>query len=1819
MGLSKNRGQKTYKQRSLKWQKNGYRYGRRLRAEPLEDRRLLAATFEIVNLAGTGALVVDHDSITSDDRGGIAISNTHVFYTGDGGTGRFNNVNLSGGTNVGATFDSLTSNLLNGKVYSLGVNSTTPHPGSTGTITHLLEHNGSTGSLLGTSIALSTPISVVSGSGIFAGADRILIHNTSAVYEIDLTPGSIGTVTNLGALATPSHMGAENWAYWGVAEHFGGEDYISYVRDFTTISRTRVSDGFTSTVATFPGGLSDMAAFTVSLAQDRWFFHYEGSTSTFGGTAETIGFADAEFNTTIDIENVGPDPRSTSIDSIYVTFDRAINASTFDYNDITLILDSGSNLITPSVTVNQLSSTDFVITGLSSLTMADGQYELRVDGNSITDSTSSILGGRGAENWLMDSTLVPLDAARRPRGSLIYDGTEMRSVLQAPGDIQALTVDIDPGQTITVLVEPNPNLQATIAVTDPANVVVGSTAAASPGQKVLLQTVPVTVGGTYTVTIGTAAGTTGDFNVKVVLNAALESEAHDGATNDTLVTAQDIDTSFIGLAGAGERGAVIGEGGKALYGVSRVDTRLYVIDPATGQTITSLPLTLPGGTVFGFNRGLALDPISGLLYGLLQTTNALDDLVVVDPNTGVVTSIGAMSVSGRRFGEIAFDAAGNLYGITGGSGSNPSTLFRIDKTNPGIQTALHTFSTIGAGGVALNTDDGLLYRFNSGSFESIDVSTPVPTITSLSFSGAVPFRTQGMVYLGGDRFLMVGDNDDFYTIDTSGVGTLVSLTTNNALLHGLAAVGSDDTDVYAFTLDNGEVVSLALTEQLLRNLNHSLELLDSSGSIIAIANEATNVNQLISDFAAPGAGTYFARVTREVTSALGYSLVVTRSASFDTEPNSSLEDAQPLDATGVALGHLSGHLEHDLYAVDGAQGPSTLYSLDPTTGEILDTIGPIGFNNVKGLDVDPTTGILYGYADNIGLLEIDPETGAGTLIGGGQQYTNISFDSNGVLYGSSPTHLNPGIWTIDLSTGVGTKVLNFFDRHRYAVAVDVNDQLWLRDDNSLYTIDLGASTVTFSSNITGFAGGNFFRAGEFEPTTGLFYDVTLINGISGPSTLHSIDSETGIATPLGTANIGINALAFATSETSGDYYSVSVSIGEQIDLRTYTPADGPGEFVNELDPVIELYDPSGALVATDDNSAADGRNATIQHVAASGGTYTIRVTSAAGAGEYVLVVNPNQPPMIQVDSAAVSTIEGAVVTNTGTFSDPQGNATVTITASVGTVTQNNGAGTWSWSYSTSDGPDQSGTVTITATDSDGAESTTTFGLTVNNVAPVVTLTGVASADEGQTKSYTFTTNDPGDDTFTVLGITAGPDATISNQVFDANTGTGSFDVTFHDGPNTTAVSVQVEDSDGADSNLSSIDVLVSNVAPVVTLTGVASADEGQTKSYTFTTSDPGDDTFTVLGITAGPDATISNQVFDASTGTGSFDVTFHDGPNTTAVSVQVEDSDGADSNLSSIDVLVSNVAPVITDITNTSPDCGMVAEGESVDVSGTFTDDGTLDTHTAIIEWGDGSDSPAIIIEPGAFGTFSGSHVYTDGGIYTVTVTLMDDDTGVVTATTTTVIVGVGIVDDVLYVIGTENDDHVTINQQGNGTLKVHADFLPSGNFKTFNLAAIDSIMADLCHGDDHLTIAGNVTLPAILKGGEGNDKLNSGAGPTILLGGTGDDQLNAGGARSLLIGGTGRDKLNGGNQDDILIGGDFEIAIDNDLDDDANLLAALAAWSTNGTYSARVTAVLGLLNDIDDGAKDDLNGTSGRDLYFSGVGDDLKAKLTGGDAESVV
>ena len=87
-----------------------------------------------------------------------------------------------------------------------------------------------------------------------------------------------------------------------------------------------------------------------------------------------------------------------------------------------------------------------------------------------------------------------------------------------------------------------------------------------------------------------------------------------------------------------------------------------------------------------------------------------------------------------------------------------------------------------------------------------------------------------------------------------------------------------------------------------------------------------------------------------------------------------------------------------------------------------------------------------------------------------------------------------------------------------------------------------------------------------------------------------------------------------------DSYLVPVQAGDSLVIATGTPGDDSGQPPNTLDPILELYDPADNWVVSDNDGAADSRNAVISHTAASTGNYRVRVAPVIAKGDYTLRV-----------------------------------------------------------------------------------------------------------------------------------------------------------------------------------------------------------------------------------------------------------------------------------------------------------------------------------------------------------------------------------------------------------------------------------------------------------------------------------------------------------------------------------------------------------------------------------------------------------------------
>lgn len=257
-------------------------------------------SFRIDSLTLNQVTAVEVNTRTGDDRGGIAMSGGNVLLNGDARLAGFNANSLAYTGDAGRVMDGVFTDISTGKAYTLGVSASTPYAynGSSTNITHLIELNA-LGQPTGNNVALGTTFQISpNGSsrvGVYAGWGSVIVRD--AAGQLRKVSIDTGAVANLGTAAVTNAMYSENWAHWGVAEYFGGEDYITYAQDYngssSNILRKRVSDGATSTVATL-ALLGDLANFIVDPTTNRWYFHYEGPGAA-GSRDETLAFANASF------------------------------------------------------------------------------------------------------------------------------------------------------------------------------------------------------------------------------------------------------------------------------------------------------------------------------------------------------------------------------------------------------------------------------------------------------------------------------------------------------------------------------------------------------------------------------------------------------------------------------------------------------------------------------------------------------------------------------------------------------------------------------------------------------------------------------------------------------------------------------------------------------------------------------------------------------------------------------------------------------------------------------------------------------------------------------------------------------------------------------------------------------------------------------------------------------------------------------------------------------------------------------------------------------------------------------------------------------------------------------------------------------------------------------------------------------------------------------------------------------------------------------------------------------------------------------------
>jgi hypothetical protein len=857
-----------------------------------------------------------------------------------------------------------------------------------------------------------------------------------------------------------------------------------------------------------------------------------------------------------------------------------------------------------------------------------------------------------------------------PGGSLIYR-TAISGNIQPSGDEDSFTILVDTGQTITVIVEKTDDtLQAAVSLyaTDGGDLLVGSATAAAAGEDAVIR--PVLVPGSltspgaprgYKVKVSGAGGSTGTYSVRLILNAAAELEDHNGDDNATLATAQSLEDSQVTLVSG-----ALTAGRLAVQGAVRGGVR-------PGDALVGVrSFNFFGGSVQQFDTN---GNLTRVISDPIFDTGVISD-VELGPDNVIYVALATDFGGGVASGELVkFDQNGTFLGTVplpddsdvgflypfGFDVAADGTIW-VPQLNSG--NLLHVssdgfelehFFVGGTPNDAAVRSDGQVFVVRADFSDIVQVD---PGTGNVSFFASDLFGSPVNLNLGPGGNLWVGDFNvgpvefdqfgnlisvfsDFGAIDPQvdlsnnlwvtnfNFGTVDRLDpfgnfqfgtpTAGGVPIGVAVLGIDSptplpppdtTDYYSFDLGAGQSATIAL--DVTGGPAVTLELDDASGNPIAVGSSFGSLDQVISNFVAPVGGKYYIKVSG---SGSEYSLVVTRNAAFDTGLNDSFDTAQAIVApevggSRVVLGRAAGGAAAVLDAFDSGWYDNTGFH-DPTNENYVTGLLP-GAGELRNFFAFDPSGLPDGTITSAQFQAYNPGVGAGDFGDGFQSsdptetYTlfNVTSPIGTVLGGGFGL---TGIYN-DLGSGLayGSQTVSSADNGR------------------LVTVTLSPAAV---ADLNTKLGGPFALGGD-------------LTSLAGNSDLQGLFGFT------------FNDLGYAKrlllTLVDSDYYKIDLATGATLQLDTATPAGLSGEFVNEFDPIVYVYDSAGNLVAVNDNGGAEGRNASLSYTAPAAGSYFIVVASSPATpspteGEYVLTIGGASPATSPFEVTATDPADGATL------------------------------------------------------------------------------------------------------------------------------------------------------------------------------------------------------------------------------------------------------------------------------------------------------------------------------------------------------------------------------------------------------------------------------------------------------------------------------------------------------------------------------------------------------------------------------------------------
>ena len=858
-------------------------------------------------------------------------------------------------------------------------------------------------------------------------------------------------------------------------------------------------------------------------------------------------------------------------------------------------------------------------------------------------------GGETGAGAVSEDLRIPVTGftAADPSGSLIFM-LPISGDISVGGEIDAYDVSLDMNQTVSVTLRTDSSLQGILGIFDSSDGLLASMPAAGTGDPVVLQTVPADDAGAYSVKVGGVSGTTGAYRVEIVLNAMVEAEQFGGVTNDTILTAQDLTTSFIvPAAGTEERGAVLGTAQSAT-------SDIYSFGLETGESVSlavagsvDLELLNSGGTLVA--SGIAAANLNEAINNFVSTvTDTYFAVISAAADNQDYSLIVTREADFDTENNSSFDFAQDITGMgsalgfvldAGGNGQFDTPLVNIDGQgfngvappdtvgdvglNYYIQAINHTS---GSQVTIYNKADGSVV---AGPFMMDDLASGGPGADGAGDPIVLFDHLAGRWLLS--EFSDAADGLSVFISQTS------DPTTGNWHEYFFATPWFPDYPKFSVWPD-GYYVST-------NELSPAVYVLDRDNMLLG------NVARPIQRFTAPNLA--------------GFNFQALTPADLDGP-------APPTDAPGIFMRHRDDEV-HNAGSNDPAQDFLEVWEFHTD----FDTPANSSFGKLIDIPISEIDSDLCGLL----AFQCFPQPGTTTtldplreVIMWRLQYRN--FGTHESLVGNLTTDVDGtdhggvrwfelrrtgglvGTWSLYQE---GTIAPDEHNRWMGAISMDGSG-------NIAVGYNVSSSTIEAGLRYTG-------RLAEDPLGTMPQGEHILVNGIGAQTgntrwgdysamSIDPVDDETfwftGEYADTGNWSTRIGAFVL-NSPTDSDFYRLEVNHSDALVIETFTPLDGLFDPLNELDPVIELIAPDGSSVTTDDNSAADSHNALITHTAVQSGSYRIRVSGTGStSGAYVVRVTGstgvNQPPSViattPVDGGTVGTFPAVYTLNFSEAVDP---------------------------------------------------------------------------------------------------------------------------------------------------------------------------------------------------------------------------------------------------------------------------------------------------------------------------------------------------------------------------------------------------------------------------------------------------------------------------------------------------------------------------------------------------------------------------------------